>query len=170
MVIQTIKYTSVVTRVFFPKRSTCCRNVCARVSHGLPKRLIRLSNNRKIDCWPIVGQKAFPLPFIFSYIHNAICCVFYTRRFFSFCSPVHNLLHPTIRSIIVRAATFFSGSLLHTDGIPKRPRPWVARVVLFKDYTTNVLSAHTQHVYFVSKKTLQSVYTIGPGKSNDARA
>lgn len=147
-------------------------NVCARVSHGLPKRLIRLSNNRKIDCRPIVGAKSV-FPPLFSFIYTIQFAVFfllffYTHRFFStFYSPVRHFLRPIRSIIIVRAATFFPRlGALHTGGIPKRPRLRVARVVLFKDSctrrTTFYQRAHTAYIYFVFPKTLQSEYTIGP--------
>lgn len=93
----------VVTQVFFfpvahaHDEAILEQMLCLSASPGLPRRLIRLSNNRKIDCRPIVGPKVFfSLYFLLHSQYNSFFVFFflYTRRFlYSFFTPPPPVCH-----------------------------------------------------------------------------
>lgn len=123
--------------LFFPSRDiytmyiyreVLFAKICERAFSRLPRRLIWLSNNRKIDRRPIVGPKVFFPPFILFGTHNTICLFVwffffftYTTFFFLRFNPLVSLqsIYIYIYCIVRVRRPFFSGSSTYTDGIPK---------------------------------------------------
>jgi len=107
--------------------------ICERAFPRLSRRLIRLSNNRKIYRRPIVGPKVFfsslfIIIFLFG-THNTICFfIIYTRRFF----PLLSARLRAIRSIYYCVCSdLFSYSSLYTTGIPKLCRRVAVSVYIY---------------------------------------